>query len=71
MQPLPLSVIERSRCKLCSARMQLMAVSYPSPALQQRTFECGMCDQVEIKITAADPIHAVSGWLSSELKPPQ
>jgi hypothetical protein len=66
-----LSPIEHPRCTRCQVRMALTGISLGPQGRDFRTFECAKCDRIETVI-ADDPMKSeTSGWLQSELKPPQ
>jgi hypothetical protein len=51
--------------------MMLERVSSGPIGFEQRLFECPKCDQVEINVTASDPMKSrAAGWLNSELTAP-
>jgi len=66
-----LTAIERPRCSRCQTRMMLERVSRGPIGFEHRLFECPKCDQVEINVTASDPMESrATGWLNSELTAP-
>jgi Zn finger protein HypA/HybF involved in hydrogenase expression len=66
-----LSAIERPRCSRCQTRMMLERISSGPIGFEQRLFECPKCDQVEINVTASDPMESrAAGWLVGELRSP-
>lgn len=68
---MPLMAIERPRCPACQARMKLAKVSPGPKGFDNRTFECGRCELVQIASIAADPMKSPSaGWLSGSLRTP-
>ncbi|HKS18024.1 MAG TPA: response regulator [Bradyrhizobium sp.] len=70
--PPPLSPIERPRCPKCQSRTMLARISPGSTGLEIRTFECPKCERVLTMTVATDPMKSeASGWLASELKPPE
>jgi hypothetical protein len=66
-----LTAIERPRCSRCQTRMMLERVSAGPIGFERRLFECPRCDQVEMRITASDPLKSkAAGWLTGELRTP-
>lgn len=66
-----LSAMEHPQCQRCEVRMTLASVTHGPNGRDYRTFECAKCDHAET-IIADDPLKsAKSGWLDSELKPPE
>ena len=50
----------------------LARISPGSTGLEIRTFECPKCERVLTMTVATDPMKSeASGWLASELKPPE
>jgi hypothetical protein len=51
--------------------MMLERVSAGPIGFERRLFECPKCDQVEMRITASDPLKSkAAGWLTGELRTP-
>jgi hypothetical protein len=51
--------------------MMLERISSGPIGFEQRLFECPKCDQVEISVTASDPMESrAAGWLVGELRSP-
>ena len=66
----PLSSIERPRCRKCLARMNLVRLAPLADGSEQRTFECPKCDAIEI-VTVADPLKSEAiVRLTTNVRPP-
>ena len=66
----PLSEIERPRCRRCQARMMLARISPLPDQSEQRTFECPKCDAIETR-TVADPLRSEAvARLTANVRPP-
>jgi hypothetical protein len=66
-----LTAIERPRCSRCQTRMLLERVSAGPAGYEHWLFECPRCDQVEIRVTASDPLMSNAlGWLAGGLRTP-
>jgi hypothetical protein len=66
----PLSSIERPRCRKCLARMTLARLAPLSDGSEQRTFECPKCNAIET-MTVADPLKSEAVMrLTSNVRPP-
>jgi hypothetical protein len=66
----PLSAIERPRCRKCLARMALARLTPLSDGSEQRTFECPKCNAIETR-TVADPLKSEAVVrLTTNVRPP-
>jgi hypothetical protein len=72
--PSPLMPIECPLCPRCRTRMMLVLLARISPApdhKEKRMFDCPKCNFIDT-VTVLDPLKSEStGWLSSELRPPE
>jgi hypothetical protein len=67
---LPLSSLERPRCRKCLARMRLARLASLSDGAEQRTFECPKCNAIETT-TVADPLKSEAVIrLTTNVRPP-
>jgi hypothetical protein len=66
----PLSSIERPRCRKCLARMSLARLAPLPDGSEERTFECPKCDAIETR-TVADPLKSEAVVrLTTNVRPP-
>jgi transposase-like protein len=69
--PPPLMPIERPLCPRCRTRMMLARISPAPDHKEKRVFECPKCNFIDT-VTVLDPLKSEStGWLLSELRPPE
>ena len=66
----PLSSIERPRCRKCLARMNLVRLAPLPDGSEQRTFECPKCDAIETMMVV-DPLKSEAiVRLTTNVRPP-
>src|SRR4051794_31579669 len=66
----PLSSLERPRCRRCFARMNLARLAPLPDGSEQRTFECPKCSAIETT-TVADPLKSEAVIrLTTNVRPP-
>jgi hypothetical protein len=67
----PFTAIDRPRCSRCQTRMMVERVTPGPVGFEHWLFECPKCDQVEINVTASDPMKSeAAGWLVEEIRSP-
>jgi hypothetical protein len=63
--------LERPACRRCGIRMMLARIAPDTPQSETWSFECPKCERVQTERKPIDPMKACSGWLASELRPPE
>ena len=70
MPEVPISSIERPRCRKCFARMSLARLAPLPGGSEERTFECPKCEAIETR-TVSDPLKSEAiVRLTANVRPP-